>query len=464
MLLLRTRARLESQSFVACGVVGGGVSLQTRLPGVRRLATLCLVVMLPGRRWSGRLQRATVVGVLTGVLLAGPVYSIHHFAGLGFYLRSNVESTRHEAERTDCSGPLSRRCRDWPPSSKRGERRLVDLLRVPAAAGRRRVRGLLTRPRAGGSGRRWIPGAAGDAGALRGGAEPVPPSRQPRGTVRRLGAPMAVLGAWLDRACRRVPGCRASRGGPRWRARGCDVSGNEHDRERMAGTRDDAAARRRGGRGRPFVQVATELGRDAARARRHAAERDRSRAEGAERGGLSAGLHGSRAIASWCSPMTPEVAAFAARAFAGGHPTFRAGFYTLPEDQALTVERLDRQPVPIVLTRDEADYHQHIETAFKDGRRLGRRARTNPRRVPALTDRRCASWCAATWPGANDSGILAFRVHSETLLLAGLGISASLLIVIEPSPFPRRPSARRRARSSAVPARPGADCLGGRRS
>jgi hypothetical protein len=61
----------------------------------------------------------------------------------------------------------------------------------------------------------------------------------------------------------------------------------------------------------------------------------------------------------------PEVLAFANRRFAGGHPTFRAGFYMLPQDQALTVARLERQSVPLVVTRDLDDYHQHIEPAFK---------------------------------------------------------------------------------------------------
>ena len=60
-----------------------------------------------------------------------------------------------------------------------------------------------------------------------------------------------------------------------------------------------------------------------------------------------------------------EVAVFAGRSFAGGHPTFRAGFYTLPADQALTIARLSRQSVPIVLTRDWLDYNQHIAPDFK---------------------------------------------------------------------------------------------------
>jgi hypothetical protein len=60
-----------------------------------------------------------------------------------------------------------------------------------------------------------------------------------------------------------------------------------------------------------------------------------------------------------------EVPVFAGRLFAGGHPTFRAGFYTLPADQALTIARLNQQSVPIVLTRDWLDWNEHIGPDFQ---------------------------------------------------------------------------------------------------
>jgi hypothetical protein len=45
----------------------------------------------------------------------------------------------------------------------------------------------------------------------------------------------------------------------------------------------------------------------------------------------------------------PQVLALAERGFAGGHADLRPGFFTLPEAQRLTIARLERQSVPIVL-------------------------------------------------------------------------------------------------------------------
>ena len=45
----------------------------------------------------------------------------------------------------------------------------------------------------------------------------------------------------------------------------------------------------------------------------------------------------------------PQVTAMARRAFAGGHADLRPGFFTSESAQRLTVSRLERQSVPIVL-------------------------------------------------------------------------------------------------------------------
>jgi hypothetical protein len=116
--------------------------------------------------------------------------------------------------------------------------------------------------------------------------------------------------------------------------------------------------------GARFLQVATELGQMPPMRMSTAAEQDRARvmAPNVVDYLRTCTDPGDRVLVL---ADAAEVATFAARPFAGGHPTFRAGFYTLPDDQALTIARLERQSVPIVLTRDEADYHQHIEPAFK---------------------------------------------------------------------------------------------------
>jgi hypothetical protein len=48
----------------------------------------------------------------------------------------------------------------------------------------------------------------------------------------------------------------------------------------------------------------------------------------------------------------PQVLALARRGFAGGHADLRPGFFNTPEAQALTLERLSRQSVPVVLLDD----------------------------------------------------------------------------------------------------------------
>jgi hypothetical protein len=59
----------------------------------------------------------------------------------------------------------------------------------------------------------------------------------------------------------------------------------------------------------------------------------------------------------------PEILAMAGRPFAGGHPTFRPGFYTLEQDQRQTLDRLARESVPVVLL--DAQRYSHFEAQFR---------------------------------------------------------------------------------------------------
>ena len=61
----------------------------------------------------------------------------------------------------------------------------------------------------------------------------------------------------------------------------------------------------------------------------------------------------------------PEILAIAGRPFAGGQPTFRPGFYTLESDQQLTLARLRRESVPVVLLDDEGSYNSHFVPQFR---------------------------------------------------------------------------------------------------
>jgi hypothetical protein len=58
------------------------------------------------------------------------------------------------------------------------------------------------------------------------------------------------------------------------------------------------------------------------------------------------------------------VLAFAARSFAAGHMTFRAGYFTLPSDQQLMLRRLRSQSVPIVVTDGEETYRENFASEF----------------------------------------------------------------------------------------------------
>ena len=59
----------------------------------------------------------------------------------------------------------------------------------------------------------------------------------------------------------------------------------------------------------------------------------------------------------------PEILAMAGRPFAGGHPTFRPGFYTLERDQRQTLDRLNRESVPVVLL--DGERYSHFEAQFR---------------------------------------------------------------------------------------------------
>jgi hypothetical protein len=328
------------------------------------LATVCLVMALPGLPLVRRVQRAAVYAALTGLLLAGPIYSIHHFAGLGFYLRSNVESTRHEAERTDLDWPAFESV-PQPSAFFENEVNAVSwlyylCLLLPVAGA---CAAFLTRPRVAGldvdGSRALLVTLALYAALLN--------HFLLRGNLAArfgdLGAPVAVLSAWLiGRAPRSVV--------PRvaWRSVLAALAVSVFLAMNTAGSvwQELATSRLRVGVadvGARFLRVARELGQMPPARAATAAERDRSRVTAPNVVDYLRACTGPDDRVLTLADAA-EVAAFAARPFAGGHPTFRAGFYMLPEDQALTIARLDRQSVPIVLTRDEADYHQRIEPAF----------------------------------------------------------------------------------------------------
>ena len=72
--------------------------------------------------------------------------------------------------------------------------------------------------------------------------------------------------------------------------------------------------------------------------------------------------------------FAPQIVFYAERRFAGGQAFLLPGWYGSPGDQQLTIERLGRQRVPVVLEQVDPDYrvyfsavynyvHQHYEEA-----------------------------------------------------------------------------------------------------
>jgi hypothetical protein len=329
------------------------------------LASVCLIVILPGQPLARRARLAIAYVALTGVLLLGPLYSVHHFVGWGSYFSSNSESTRREATRTDLEWPAFESV-TGPIAFFGNEVNAVSwlyymCLLLPAAGlgvaalGQPRLPGLdVARSRA------VLLTLALYAAVLN--------HFFLRGNLAArfgdLGAPIAVLGAWLA-------GTAPAALVPRVAARtglavltvaaflAVNTTGSVWQELATTGLRLGAKptyAR--------ALEVAPGLSNVPPPPAAAPAERHRTgRASPTVVDYLRACTRPDDRVLMLADAS--EVAVFAGRLFAGGHPTFRAGFYTLPADQALTIARLSRQSVPVVLTRDWYDYKEHIDPDFE---------------------------------------------------------------------------------------------------
>ena len=68
-------------------------------------------------------------------------------------------------------------------------------------------------------------------------------------------------------------------------------------------------------------------------------------------------LDTDRLVAAW---FAPEVYFYVERAFAGGQVYLISRWHNSPDDQRLTIERLERQRVPIVIEKDDWDYENYF--------------------------------------------------------------------------------------------------------
>jgi hypothetical protein len=63
------------------------------------------------------------------------------------------------------------------------------------------------------------------------------------------------------------------------------------------------------------------------------------------------------------APLMPQTIGLSGRAFAGGHTDLRAGFFATVEDQMLTIARLRRQSVPVIIgvpSSEQRDYELNL--------------------------------------------------------------------------------------------------------
>jgi hypothetical protein len=56
------------------------------------------------------------------------------------------------------------------------------------------------------------------------------------------------------------------------------------------------------------------------------------------------------------SQYLPQVPALSRRAFAGGHPDLRAGFFATEADQQLFLERITSESVPVLIVPPASEY------------------------------------------------------------------------------------------------------------
>jgi hypothetical protein len=323
------------------------------------VAPVAIVMLLGTSRWRDAFDRLAVYAATVAVLLIGPLYSIHHYVGIGSYLATAQALVAQEANRTTFRwprfGPASGGLGSFLSDEANAIAFLYDLsVVIPIVA----LVALVGSPRAKGldasQTRAFIAGLAVLALLL------------DRFFLRNnlgarfgdLGAPVAILAAWLwwrlaseSRIWRAVP----------WSVaavvlmstmQALDATGSVRRELDTTGLSDSVKKI-----GRRLVAVTTELkalppsGAVPADPEPNAAEYLRM---------CTATTDRVLVVAD-----SPEILAVAGRSFAGGHPTFRPGFYTLASDQRRTLDRLSHESVPVVFLDQEQSYSSHFVPQFR---------------------------------------------------------------------------------------------------
>jgi hypothetical protein len=323
------------------------------------LAPVAMLIMLGTPKWREALDRFAVYAATVAVLLIGPVYSIQHYVGVGAYLETARALVAQEANRTTFRWPQFGPAPGGPGSFLAEEGNamafLYDLsVAIPIVA----LLALIGSPRAKGLDTRQTRALIASLAVLALLLDRFFLRNNLGARFGDLGAPVAILGAWLVwrfaqgpwvrrlvawtiAAIVLVPTMQAlSTTGSVWRE--LDTTGLS-DSVKKIGRRLAAVTADLSALPPPSGAPADPEPNAADYVRRCTASTDRV-----------------LVVAD-----SPEILAMAGRPFAGGHPTFRPGFYTLESDQRQTLERLGHESVPVVLLDEAGSYSSHFVPQFR---------------------------------------------------------------------------------------------------
>jgi len=316
-----------------------------------------VVIMLGSSGWRAGITRLFVYGAIVTVLLAGPLYSIQHYVGMRPFVETNLAIVASESTRTNLGWPVlmpAATLGEFISNEKNAAAWLyyiclsIPPLAVAALFWSAGPRELDARQR-----RAIVISLAvlafvlnryllrGNLGAR----------------IGDLGAPVAILAAWLARSVREAP-------------IPMKVVGRTVTALVLV-----SAALAISTIGSVWHELDTTGFRDSIKktVRRVSAVSEQLRALPPPAGTVSAG---GPTVADYIHACTtpsqrillvadlPEILAMADRSFAAGHPTFKPGFFTLEHDQRLMLERLRAQDVPLVVTDLEQKYLQNYAPQF----------------------------------------------------------------------------------------------------
>jgi hypothetical protein len=319
-----------------------------------------LVLMIAGTpRWRDAVDRLAVCALVVTVLLVLPIYSIHHYVGLGTYLETARSLVAQETERTTFHwphfGPAPGGLTAFLSEEGNAIAFLYDLsVAIPIVA----LLALIGSPRVKGLDAWQTRAVIASLAVLALTLDRFFLRNNLGARFGDLGAPVVILAAWLP--WRFAEGPPLQRGAV-WTVglvvllltlQALDTTGSVWRELDTTGLSDSVKKI-----GRRVVAVTKDLrtlppsGVVPPDAEPNVVEYLRS---------CTASTDRVLVVAD-----SPEILALAGRGFAGGQPTFRPGFYRLESDQRETLERLRHQSVPVVVLGDQESYATHFVPQFR---------------------------------------------------------------------------------------------------